>query len=1079
MRRIDAPAAAPDSAAKAGVSALVQAFTLFTLLLAAGRGQAPAGKATADKAASEQTLLAERSRAEHRAAMTNGLRPEATREDWDAMHRAAAALVDLDVAAGYLRRASAEAGVAATLHHVYGANHEAELASAQRSLRLLRESGSRDGEYVAHAAVGQALLEVGRADEALAEFGAALERHPEPQSNHAAIQWRRIVSLELGRATPQAAERAAQGFWQAAAAAPAAFRAHAALARAEIESAAGRIGPALERIKEARAIAAGGATEDAVGLEATAVLAGLVLEAARSLPYAEAIALARRVDAEFRDLPIAIAPFATAALRTRQRLAGDFDALLREDLARVEQGRAAGNTAVRIEALRSLAATYGAINATQPRLAALEEAMVLEATRSGATQSGAGERNADTVAAEWYYGGLVALAGARLDAGDARAAQQALTDALRGLDGITSAAVARQLEATRTAALQAQARLYATAGRTEEATRTLQELLARPAAARIDRASVLLQLARIERTASPAAARDRYARAIDGFVSARDRRGEILARLELTRLLAADGSPASLTQARAQLQRLQADASSLNFSDAQWRTLFTGGLVAEAAGQPQAAIDSYRQAVDRLDRIRAGLTGDEARAAFVDSEAIEDLYGRLVARLTDAGRRDDAWEYVERGRARVFLEMLQGRRFQGSSTSAVPAAIESLEREIIDLRLLLSPAQAELLRAGGRQIEAIAGQLRTVELKLAAARLRDAVANTRATQPLAVRPISLDAVRKRLPRGTALIEYALLPDGISTFVVTQQSTQQVTRRTDMRALRADVQRLRTMLRSAGAWDASAAAVHAVARTLLEPVLAIVPPSVDQLIIVPAGYLAYLPFEVLPAADGRPLIDRYAISYLPSASTLQFLTPYNGGSSGSVFLGALGNMAVEDWPPLPGTAAEVTGVARVFPGARLAVGSDFTHDAVVTALTGFDHAHLATHGVLDERTPIFSALLVAGGGRAPSRLSLYELTALRVKARLVVLSACDTGLGQMLRGDEVTGLTRTLLQAGAATVVSSLWQVSDESTAQLMQEFYAGLRAGQSPSRALRTAALAVRSRYPDPFFWAPFVVTGL
>ena len=98
--------------------------------------------------------------------------------------------------------------------------------------------------------------------------------------------------------------------------------------------------------------------------------------------------------------------------------------------------------------------------------------------------------------------------------------------------------------------------------------------------------------------------------------------------------------------------------------------------------------------------------------------------------------------------------------------------------------------------------------------------------------------------------------------------------------------------------------------------------------------------------------------------------------------------------------------------------------------------------------------------------------------LRLKARLVVLSACETGVGKLLGGDEVSGLTRTILSAGASTVISSLWRVSDDSTALLMQEFYKRLHARAKPADAMRAAALEVRKRYAHPFYWAPFVVTG-
>jgi CHAT domain-containing protein len=118
------------------------------------------------------------------------------------------------------------------------------------------------------------------------------------------------------------------------------------------------------------------------------------------------------------------------------------------------------------------------------------------------------------------------------------------------------------------------------------------------------------------------------------------------------------------------------------------------------------------------------------------------------------------------------------------------------------------------------------------------------------------------------------------------------------------------------------------------------------------------------------------------------------------------------------------------------------------------------------------------LLTSPAQGQSSRLSLLELLDRRIRSRLVVMSACETGLGRMSAGDEITGLTRTFLTAGARVVVSSMWKVSDESTATLMQEFYRGMRSGMSPADAMRAAELKVRKQYPHPFYWAPFVVNG-
>jgi CHAT domain-containing protein len=257
----------------------------------------------------------------------------------------------------------------------------------------------------------------------------------------------------------------------------------------------------------------------------------------------------------------------------------------------------------------------------------------------------------------------------------------------------------------------------------------------------------------------------------------------------------------------------------------------------------------------------------------------------------------------------------------------------------------------------------------------------------------------------------------------------------------------------------------------------------------------------VPFQALPLPESKPaargvavdeptlasidplastlLIDRYAVAYLPSASTLQFLHFGPPSASQDLFLGAIGDLSVEGLPALPGTLAETAVIQKLYPRASRITGSAFTHDVAVKALLDHQEVHFATHGLFEPQAPLFSALLTAPSSGEPSRLSLYELTDMNLKARLVILSACETDKGQLAGGDEVDGLTRTFLQAGAENVVSSLWSVSDESTALLMESLHAHLRAGESTPLALRHAELQVRRKFPQPYYWAAFVDTGV
>ena len=145
------------------------------------------------------------------------------------------------------------------------------------------------------------------------------------------------------------------------------------------------------------------------------------------------------------------------------------------------------------------------------------------------------------------------------------------------------------------------------------------------------------------------------------------------------------------------------------------------------------------------------------------------------------------------------------------------------------------------------------------------------------------------------------------------------------------------------------------------------------------------------------------------------------------------------------------------------------------------LDTFRWLHLATHARIDDRHPELSALELAGGGGEDGRLRLYEIAGLELGAELVTLAACRSGLGEEVRGEGLVGLRGAFLEAGARRVLTSLWDVSDDATAELMRQFYRFLwRDGLEPEEALRRAqanCLATSNRQA-PFYWAAFVLSG-
>jgi CHAT domain-containing protein len=273
----------------------------------------------------------------------------------------------------------------------------------------------------------------------------------------------------------------------------------------------------------------------------------------------------------------------------------------------------------------------------------------------------------------------------------------------------------------------------------------------------------------------------------------------------------------------------------------------------------------------------------------------------------------------------------------------------------------------------------------------------------------------------------------------------------------------------------------------------------------RLVIVPHGILHYLPFQALLSRDGKYLIESFTISYLPSATVLKYARGKNKGNRIDLF--AVGN-PVTDLPPLPGAEIEARGVSALFEKTLLLTGRQATKTSMKDQSPKYDLLHLSTHGEMNESNPLKSNLRFTPTEKDDGKLTVSEIFDMEIKANLVTLSACETALekgegGDFPQGDDLVGLSRAFIHAGAPSVVASLWNVSDESTVELMKAFYRNLKS-MSKSEALRKAQLdlmrsSIRpnverssrgnvqsinypqdttTEYSHPYFWAPFILLG-
>jgi CHAT domain-containing protein len=291
---------------------------------------------------------------------------------------------------------------------------------------------------------------------------------------------------------------------------------------------------------------------------------------------------------------------------------------------------------------------------------------------------------------------------------------------------------------------------------------------------------------------------------------------------------------------------------------------------------------------------------------------------------------------------------------------------------------------------------------------------------------------------------------------------------------------------------------------------------ILPQSVERLILIPDGPLSHFPFETLALLPGAPssgedyLVSRYAISYAPSCSSLFALKERKKKDRYAQNLLAFGNpLAPSDtagmektkisvanilretyegqgfnFSSLPQSDREIKEISSFFSKADRSVclGREASKETIKKLpLVDYQIIHFACHGFIDEITPYRSSLVLSWGGHPGDDgfLQVREISNLRLAAELVVLSACETGKGQIEKGEGILGLARSFFYAGARSVVSALWKIGDKATARFMRNFYFYLSRGNDKAQSLRLAKLAMlNSNYSHPFYWAPFVLNG-
>ncbi|MBI3106040.1 MAG: CHAT domain-containing protein [Candidatus Rokubacteria bacterium] len=454
----------------------------------------------------------------------------------------------------------------------------------------------------------------------------------------------------------------------------------------------------------------------------------------------------------------------------------------------------------------------------------------------------------------------------------------------------------------------------------------------------------------------------------------------------------------------------------------------------------EEALTEYREAMRLVEDVRSELEEASFRTGYLENKL--GIYHGAARSAVSLGRAEEAFGFAERARARAFLDLL------GTHTTLSKGKTRALVEEEMRLR-------AQLAEARG-----------------ASADSEEETEDETAPDP-ASRREQLRAAEAAYRAFLERVRYLVTDAETLVWVVTRGDAAVLRLQAPRRLLLDEVRAFRAAIAESAPLEQITARARQLHDRLVGPVRRLL--HGERLLIVPHDVLHYLPFTALRSPRGRWLVEDYTLATLPSASVLKYLGDKGGGEARPV---VVGNPDLGPALELRYAGREARAIGAHFPGARVLLRADAT-EARVKALAGeAGLLHFATHAQLDEQEPLASALLLAPDGADDGRLEVREIFGLDLHARLVVLSACETGLGQLSRGDELVGLQRAFLYAGTPAVITTLWKVDDRASFALMGKFYDQLQA-VGPAQALRQAGRATLAEYPHPFAWAGFVLTGV
>jgi CHAT domain-containing protein len=486
------------------------------------------------------------------------------------------------------------------------------------------------------------------------------------------------------------------------------------------------------------------------------------------------------------------------------------------------------------------------------------------------------------------------------------------------------------------------------------------------------------------------------------------------------------------------------------------------GQIYDESDKPELAYEYYNHSIELSERMGGRLVEEKHKIGYYAS-ASEAYQGMIPLCLKLDSKEGEAFEYTERSKSRAFLDLIANTEIKPSVelTSELKSLLDDEEmylsklREIQMRHLSQTKVSMELGEVEGifRKLDKIYDEIEEHDLEYVF---------TRKGKPLSMDKVQNLLSSQRKDGNAVLIEYFITRDKTFIFVVSSKDKE-----LHVKTVPISWEKLNRYVEVYWREVVDYHEFQDIGDTwlglsdyLIEPISEYLCEG-DLIYFVPYGLLHYLPIHALEL-NGEPVIKKHPVAYSPSASLLKFCQ--NKGSGRLQSCASFGVVFEE----------EAKDVAELF-NTNPYNGYSATKDKVLENCTDKDIIHFSCHGGFDDKDPLSSGVELYEGV-----LTAREIFDMRWNTELVTLSACQTGLNQRSPGDDLIGLTRAFIYAGAPSVIVSLWSVDAHSTQELMHEFYTLLKNGTDKATALQEAQKKIMEKegYSHPYYWAPFVLVG-